>query len=85
MSDYSFMKSGFNMVENTNNDFIKDATALTFNFMENAIQSALFILNTPKDKILPLKILKEHLCLNFFYLVKEQIIWIKLKKLKKIY
>ena len=83
MSDYSFMKSGFNMVENTNNDFIKDATALTFNFMENAIQSASIYIKHAKRQDITTEDIKRSLMLELFLFGKRNDHFQKIKKIKE--
>ena len=83
MSDYSFMKSGFNMVENTNNDFIKDATALTFNFMENAIQSASIYIKHAKRQDITTEDIKRSLMLELFLFGKRSDHFQKIKKIKE--
>ena len=71
MSDYSFMKTGFNLVENSKEDFVKDATALTLNFMENAIRSASIYIKHAKRQDITTEDIKRSLMLELFVWEKK--------------
>ena len=57
--DYSFMKSGFDNLDNSKEEMTKNVTALMVHFMENAIKQLACMLITQKEEKLLVKILKE--------------------------
>ena len=83
MSDYSFMKSGFNLVENSKEEYIKDATALTLNFMENAIRSASIYIKHAKRQDITTEDIKRALMLELFLFGKRNDHFEKIKKIKE--
>ncbi len=83
MSDYSFMKTGFNMVENSNKEFVENATAITFNFMENAIQSASIYIKHAKRHDITTEDIKRTLMLELFLFGKRTDHFQKIKNIKE--
>lgn len=83
MSDYSFMKTGFDPVENSKEEYIKDATALTLNFMENAIQSASIYIKHAKRQDITTEDIKRALMLELFLFGKRNNHFEKIKKIKE--
>jgi len=84
MTDYSFMKTGFNMeVENSEKEFVENATAITFNFMENAIQSASIYIKHAKRHDITTEDIKRTLMLELFLFGKRTDHFQKIKTIKE--
>mgnify|MGYP001255622473 CR=1 FL=1 len=73
MSDYSFMKTGFDLTEssNTNENLIEDVTAIVFSFMENAMRSSAIYIKHSKRNGVTQEDIKRALMLEIFLFRKR--------------
>jgi hypothetical protein len=68
MADYSFMKSGFDNLENGDDDMLENVASIVMVFMENAIRSAdIYIKHANRKEITPEDI-KRALMLEVFFM-----------------
>ncbi len=71
MSDYSFMKSGFDNLVEKEEDFEKNVTAILLHFMENAMRSAgIYVEHCKRNAVTPEDI-KRSLMLEIFLFTKR--------------
>ena len=73
MSDYAFMKSGFNTVAEKEepNEIIENATAIAIVYMENAIKSAAIYTKHAKRKEITVEDIRRGLMLEMFFIKKR--------------
>ena len=73
MSDYAFMKTGFNtVIEKENpNEIIENAAAIAIVYMENAIKSAAIYSKHAKRKEITVEDIRRGLMLEMFFIKKR--------------
>jgi hypothetical protein len=73
MSDYSFMKTGFDLTESSNvgENLMEDVTAIVFSFMENAMRSAAIYIKHCKRNGVTQEDIKRALMLEIFLFRKR--------------
>ena len=69
--DYSFMKSGFDNLDNSKEEMTKNVTALMVHFMENAINTAGVYANHAKRREIVSEDIKRSLMLEVFFFQKR--------------
>ena len=81
--DYSFMKSGFNNLNESKEDTMKNATALMVHFMENALNTASIYSNHAKRREIVSEDIKRSLMLEVFFFQKRTDLEEKINKIKE--
>ena len=84
MSDYSFMKTGFDLTESSQNneDLIEDVTAIVFSFMENAMRSTAIYIKHCKRNGVTTEDIKRALMLEIFLFRKRDNIMTQILEIK---
>ena len=81
--DYSFMKSGFDNLDNSTEETTKNVTALMVHFMENALQTASVYSNHAKRRNIVSEDIKRSLMLEVFFFQKRDNLEEKINKVKE--
>ena len=81
--DYSFMKSGFDNLDNSREETTKNVTALMVHFMENALQTASVYSNHAKRRNIVSEDIKRSLMLEVFFFQKRDNLEEKINKVKE--
>lgn len=81
--DYSFMKSGFDNLDNSTEETTKNVTALMVHFMENALQTASIYSNHAKRRNIVSEDIKRSLMLEVFFFQKRNNLEEKINKVKE--
>lgn len=82
-TDYSFMKSGFDNLDNSREEAMKNATALMVHFMENALQTASVYSNHAKRRDIVSEDIKRSLMLEVFFFQKRDNLEDKINQVKQ--
>ena len=81
--DYSFMKSGFNNLNDSKEEVMKNTTALMVHFMENALNTASIYSNHAKRREIVSEDIKRSLMLEVFFFQKRTDLEEKINKIKE--
>lgn len=80
--DYSFMKSGFNNLNDSKEEVMKNTTALMVHFMENALNTASIYSSHAKRREIVSEDIKRSLMLEVFFFQKRTDLENKINKVK---
>lgn len=81
--DYSFMKSGFNNLDNSKQEMMENTTALMVHFMENALNTASIYSNHAKRREIVSEDIKRSLMLEVFFFQKRTNLEEKINEIRK--
>ena len=81
--DYSLMKTGFNNLNESNEEVMKNATALMVHFMENALNTASIYCNHAKRRDIVSEDNKRSLMLEVFFFQKRTDLEEKINQVKQ--